>query len=158
MGNSEKGRPSISVPSLIMLSAYSTGHHRRFIQYGELLSRSIFFHKNHARFLKFRACIYGGSFIRELPWSVRILYRNPVLNLGTWENRHEQTVNFSENQCQNPENSGWYIESVFNVTVTRSCISSPTQNFSAVILNEAVNILVLNNGGIFHKTAAQTAQ
>ena len=76
--------------------------------------------KNHDRFLRFRACIYEGYFIRELPWPVRILYRNPVLNLGIRENRHEQTVNFSENQCYFLKNLGCIVEGFDDVTVTRS--------------------------------------
>ena len=158
MGNFAEIRPSISNPSHFILTAYCICQHWRFIQYGELLLRSNYFYKNPARFLNFRACIYRGRFIWVLPWPVRILYRNMLLNLGTRENCYEQSVNFSEKQRHFLKNLGCIVKGIDDVTITRSCISSPTQIFSAVIPNEAVNILVLTYGSIFHKTAAQTAQ
>lgn len=120
MGNFEKGRPSIFIPSHIILSAYGTGQHRWFIQYGELLSRSEFFHENHDRFWIYRACIYEGSFIRVPPWPIRILYRNLLLNLGTRENRHEQSVNFSKKQRHFLKNLGCIVKGFDDVTITRT--------------------------------------
>ena len=43
-------------------------------------------------------------------YSIRISYKNSLLKLCRRENRHEQTVNFSENSRQKPENVGRYIE------------------------------------------------
>ena len=77
--------------------------------------------------------------------------RNPVLNLGIKENRHEQSVNFSEKQRHFLKNLGCIVKGFDDLTITRSCISSPPQNFLAVILNEAVNILVLTYGAFFIK-------
>ena len=85
-----------------------------FMQRVELYLRNIFFHKNPARFLKFSACIYGGNYIRVLPLSVRILYRNPLLKLCKRENRHEQTVNFRENHSHFLKNVGSKVKGIFH--------------------------------------------
>ena len=80
------------------------------------------------------------------------------MNLGTRENRHEQSVNFSEKQRHFLKNLGCIVEGFDDVTITRTPAYHFQHNFFCARLNEAVNILVLTYGSIFHRTAAQPAQ
>ena len=59
---------------------------------------------------------------------IGIINSFPLLNLGDRENRHEQTVNFSENHAQKSKNSGCIVEGVFAVEVTAFYISLPIKN------------------------------
>ena len=84
--------------------------------------------------------------------------RNPVLNLGIRENRHEQSVNFSEKQRHFLKNLGCIVEGFDDVTITRTLHITIIIKFFCGILNEAVNILVLTYESIFHRTAAHPAR
>lgn len=81
-----------------------------------------------------------------------------LLNLGTRENRHEQSVNFSEKQRHFLKNTGRKVKGFDVVTITRTPAYHFHHKIFCGILNEAVNNLVLTYGSIFHRTAAQTAQ
>lgn len=54
------------------------------------------------------------------PGPIHILYRNMLLNLGTRENRHEQSVNFSEKQRHFLKNTGRKVKGFDVVTITRT--------------------------------------
>jgi len=81
-----------------------------------------------------------------------------LLNLGTRENRYEQSVNFSEKQRHFLKNLGCIVEGFDDVTITRTTAYHFHYKFFCAILNETLNILVLTYRSIFHRTAAQTAQ
>ena len=51
---------------------------------------------------------------------VCILHNISMLNLGIRENRHEQTVNFSENHCQNLKILGYIVEGYFHQTAAQT--------------------------------------
>ena len=81
-----------------------------------------------------------------------------LLNLGTRENRYEQSVNFSEKQRHFLKNLGCIVKGVDDVTITRTLHITIIINIFCGILNETVNILVLTYESIFHRTAAHPAR
>lgn len=54
--------------------------------------------------------------------SVRISYKNPLLKLCRWENRHEQTVNFSENHAHFLKNIGSKVKGIFHKTAAQTAL------------------------------------
>ena len=59
---------------------------------------------------------------------IRIINRNPMLNLCDRENRHEQSVNSQKNHVQNIKFLGRYIEGFIALVHISSYISLPIKN------------------------------